>query len=78
MVDLTIALSYLELAATTVNLGTCWAGLLQGALLGSSELKDALEIPADHPHHFPMMLGYPKAKYFRLPERKASKVTFRQ
>jgi nitroreductase/NAD-dependent dihydropyrimidine dehydrogenase PreA subunit len=78
MVDLTLALSYLELTATTMGLGTCWAGLLQGVLLGSSELKEALGIPADHPHHYPMMLGYPKAKYFRLPERRASKVTYRQ
>jgi nitroreductase/NAD-dependent dihydropyrimidine dehydrogenase PreA subunit len=77
MVDLTLALSYLELVATTMNLGTCWAGLLQGALLGSSQLKEAVGIPAGHPHHYPMMLGYPQAKYFRLPERKPAKITFR-
>ena len=77
MVDLTLALSYLELVATTMNLGTCWAGLLRGALLGSSKLKEAVGIPADHPHHYPMMLGYPKAKYFRLPERKPAKITWR-
>ena len=78
MVDLTLALSYLELFATTVNLGTCWAGVLQGAILGNSELKKALGVPPDHPHHYPMMLGYPNAKYFRLPERNPPKITFRQ
>jgi hypothetical protein len=77
MVDLSLALSYLELYATTMNLGTCWAGLLQGALLGSPDLKEAVGIPAGHPHHYPMMLGYPQAKYFRLPERKPAKITFR-
>lgn len=77
MVELTLALAYLELVATTMDLGTCWAGLLQGALLGNSKLKDALGIPAGHPHHYPMMLGYPRARYFRLPERKPAKVTFR-
>lgn len=77
MVDISLALSYLELAATTLGLGTCWAGLLQGALLASSPLKEAIGIPAGHPHHYPMMLGYPKAIYFRLPERKPPKITFR-
>ena len=77
MVDLSLALSYLELAATTMNLGTCWAGLLQGTILENPDLKEALGIPINHPHHYPMMLGHPRAKYFRLPERKPAKVTFR-
>lgn len=77
MVDLTIALSYLDLAAPILGLGTCWAGLLQGALLGSPPLKQAVGIPAGHPYHYPMMLGYPRARYFRLPERKPPKITFR-
>jgi len=76
MVDLTLALSYLELAAPTLGLGTCWAGLLQGAMLGSPALKAAVGIPEDHPHHYPMMLGYPAFRYYRLPERKAAKVRF--
>jgi len=76
MVDISLALCYLELAATTFGLGTCWAGLLQGALLASSPLREAIGIPAGHTHHYPMMLGYPKARYFRLPERKPPKITF--
>jgi nitroreductase len=28
MVDVTLALSYLDLLAPTMGLGTCWAGLL--------------------------------------------------
>jgi nitroreductase len=70
VVDLTLALSYLDLAAPTMGLGTCWAGLLQGALLSSPDLKQTLGLPADYPYHYPMMLGYPKFKYHRLPERK--------
>ena len=77
MVDLTLALSYLELAAPTTGIGTCWAGLLQGALLAHLPLKNALGIPAGHSHHYPMMLGYSKAKYFRLPERKPPKITWK-
>ena len=37
MVDLTLALAYLDLMAPAMGLGTCWAGLLQGALLSSPD-----------------------------------------
>jgi len=74
MVDLALALSYLELAAPTLGLGTCWAGLLQGALLSHPPLKGKVGIPAGYPHHYPMMIGYAKPTYHRLPLRKPAKV----
>jgi nitroreductase/NAD-dependent dihydropyrimidine dehydrogenase PreA subunit len=78
LVDVTLALCYLDLLAPTMGLGTCWAGLLQGALLSSLSLREAVGIPTDHSHHYPMMLGYPKVKrYFRLPERKPPKISFK-
>jgi len=78
LVDVTLALCYLDLLAPTMGLGTCWAGLLQGALLSSPSLREIVGIPAQHSHHYPMMLGYPKIKrYFRLPERKLPKITFK-
>ena len=76
LVDLTLALSYLDLLAPTMGLGTCWAGLLQGALLSSSSLREAVGIPKEHPYHYPMMLGYPATKHHRLPERKPPRITF--
>lgn len=76
MVDPTLALSYLDLAAPPMGLGTCWAGLLQGALLASPQLKQELGLPAEHPFHYPMMLGYPKFRYHRLPERTPPKITW--
>jgi len=76
MVDLTLALSYLDLLAPVVGLGTCWAGLLQGALLYSPALKRSIGIPETHPHHYPVMLGYPDVKYYRVPERRAPKIVF--
>ncbi len=76
MVDLTLALSYFELAAPPYGLGTCWAGLLQGALLSRPEIKELLGLPEKHPHHYPMMLGYAKPKYYRLPERKPPKIVW--
>lgn len=75
LVDLTLALSYLDLLAPTMGLGTCWAGLLEGALLSSASLRDEVGIPKEHPYPYPMMLGYPAMKYHRLPERKQPKIT---
>jgi nitroreductase/NAD-dependent dihydropyrimidine dehydrogenase PreA subunit len=76
MVDLTLALSYLDLLAPAMGLGTCWAGLLQGSLIYSPSIKRVVGIPDSHPHHYPVMLGYPGVKYFRLPERRKPKITF--
>jgi nitroreductase/NAD-dependent dihydropyrimidine dehydrogenase PreA subunit len=76
MVDLTLALSYLDLFAPAVGLGTCWAGLLQGAMLNSASIKEAVGIPVTHTHHYPIMLGYPDILFYRLPERKEPKIIF--
>lgn len=76
MVNLTLALSYLELAAPVFGLGTCWAGLLQGAMLSNPALKQAVGIPQNYPHHYPMMMGYSKAHYYRLPERRPPKIAW--
>ena len=77
-VNITLALSYLELAAPSAGLGACWAGLLKGALLAWPPLQEAIGLPEGHRHHYPMMLGYPKAKYFRMPERKPPKIIWKQ
>lgn len=76
MVDLTLALSYLDLLAPTMGLGTCWAGLLHGAMLSSPAIKRAAGIPEGHPHHYPMMLGLPDIRYYRSPDRRAPKITY--
>lgn len=76
LVDLTLALCYLDLLAPAMGLGTCWAGLLQGALLASPSLKANVGIPETYPHHYPIMLGYTELDYYRLPERKYPKITF--
>lgn len=77
LVDVTLALAYLDLVAPTLDLGTCWAGLLQGALLWWRPLKEAVGLPEGHSHHYPMMLGYPKYKYYRLPERNPPHIVWR-
>jgi nitroreductase/NAD-dependent dihydropyrimidine dehydrogenase PreA subunit len=69
LVDCAIALTYLELAALAMGLGTCWAGLLQAAMLNTPALVQKIGLPEGHTAHYPMMIGYPKFKYYRLPER---------
>ncbi len=70
LVDLSIALTYLELAALPLGVGTCWAGLLRGAMLATPKLVESMGLPEGHTWFYPMMIGYPKFKYYRLPERK--------
>lgn len=76
LVDVSLALSYLDLAAPKMGLGGCWAGLLQAALINSKDVREAMGLPEDHPHHYPIMLGRPKFKYHRLPERKTPVITW--
>jgi hypothetical protein len=45
MVDVALALSSLDLAAPKLGLGTCWAGLVEGALQGSDALRDSVGLP---------------------------------
>jgi nitroreductase/NAD-dependent dihydropyrimidine dehydrogenase PreA subunit len=71
LVDLSIALTYLELAALPFGVGTCWAGLLRAAMLATPELVESMGLPEGHGWFYPMMIGYPKFKYHRLPERNA-------
>jgi nitroreductase/NAD-dependent dihydropyrimidine dehydrogenase PreA subunit len=76
MVDLTIALSYLDLFAPAMDLGACWAGLLQGALVNIPSIKAVVGIPEAYPSHYPIMVGYPAVKFYQLPERRTPKITF--
>jgi ferredoxin len=43
-----------------MGLGTCWAGLVQHALLGHEAMQEYVGLPKSHVHHFPIMLGYPR------------------
>jgi nitroreductase/NAD-dependent dihydropyrimidine dehydrogenase PreA subunit len=76
IVDPTIALTYFELAAPTLGLGTCWAGLLVRGLRNWPPLREAMGLSDRYPFYYPMMVGYPKLKYHRLPERKPPKMTW--
>lgn len=77
MADVSLALSYLELAAQTKGIGTCWAGIIHMGLQTWQPLKEAVGLPEGHVHHYAMMLGYAKPRYYRLPERKIPKIQWK-
>ena len=72
-----IALSHLELAATSMDLGCCWAGAIHAAATTFPPMAEALKLPENHICQGAMMVGYPKYKYHRLPLRKSPQVIWR-
>jgi len=73
----TIALAYLELAATGMALGTCWAGYFNAAATSFPPLTAALGLPEGHQAFGAMMVGYPQYRYQRLLPRKDPVITWR-
>jgi nitroreductase/NAD-dependent dihydropyrimidine dehydrogenase PreA subunit len=73
----TIALTYLELAATSMGLGCCWAGYFNVAATTFPPMMEALPLPEGHQCLGAMMVGYPRFKYYRLPLRKQPKIAWR-
>ena len=72
----TIALAYLELAATGFDMGGCWAGYFTAASMFWPPLQEALALPPDHLCLGAMMIGYPKFRYHRLPVRNKPDITW--
>jgi nitroreductase/NAD-dependent dihydropyrimidine dehydrogenase PreA subunit len=74
--DSVIALTFLDLAAPSFGLGSCWAGIFMMAASQWPPLQQALALPEGHACFGAMMLGYPKYKYQRLPLRKKAHITW--
>jgi len=73
----TIALATLELAATSLGLGGCWAGYFNAAAAAFPPLQTALGLPAGHQCFGAMMIGYPQFAYHRLPTRNPPVIDWR-
>ncbi len=73
----TLALGYLELVATSLGLGACWAGFFQAAAQFWPPLQEALQLPDGHSSFGTMMVGYPKYHYQRLPLRNPAVITWK-
>ncbi len=73
----TIALSYFDLAAGSLGLGTCWAGYFTTAAGLSKPLARELALADGHVVLGAMMVGYSRFSYKRLPLRNPARITWR-
>ncbi len=73
----TIALTYLELAAHGMGVGTCWAGYFNMAANMWPPLKTALDLPSDEIPLGTMMVGYARHRYHRLAARRVPVIRWR-
>ncbi len=64
-VDPVIALSYFELCAQNLGVGTCWCGFGEVCLKFFPEICDMLEIPSGYKPVYVMLFGPPAVKYRR-------------
>lgn len=74
-VDPIIALSYFELYAQHLGLGTCWCGFAQACLKIFPELCEILEIPSGYKPVYVMLFGNPKVKYQRTVQPEPYKIS---
>lgn len=75
--DCVLALSYIELAAHSLGLGTTWAGYIMAAISLYPPLSEVVNLPESHECFGAIMLGYPKFRYVRIPLRHPPLVTWR-
>jgi nitroreductase/NAD-dependent dihydropyrimidine dehydrogenase PreA subunit len=75
--DSALALSLLDLYATSIGLGACWGGYFYKAVNAYPPLFKALGLPENHQAFGAVMLGYPKFSYRRIPIRKRPRIEWR-
>jgi len=71
------ALTYIELFATVMGLGTCWAGYFYSAANSYAPLFETLGVPSAHRIFGALMVGYPTFTYHRLPLRKPPRIMWK-
>lgn len=64
-IDPVIALSYFELYAKSLNIGTCWCGIAYSVIKMFPDLCEYLEIPQNYKVGYAMLFGNPDVDYPR-------------
>jgi nitroreductase/NAD-dependent dihydropyrimidine dehydrogenase PreA subunit len=72
----TIALSYLELASYSFDLGVCWAGYFEAIIKFCKPVRDIVGLSRKDQCTGVLMIGYPKFKYKKIPTRKPVDITW--
>ncbi|MFA5309598.1 MAG: nitroreductase family protein [Dehalococcoidales bacterium] len=75
--DCAIVLGYFDLAANSLKLGCCWAGFFYMAAASFPAMVEAIGLPEGFTPYGALMLGYPKYKYARIPERRPARIIYR-
>lgn len=74
--DCAIAMTYLDLAAQPLGVGTCWCGYFLMAANAYPPLAERLGKDQGMKTCAVMMAGYPKAAYHRMPARNIPEITW--
>ncbi len=77
MVDAVIAMTYIDIAAQSYGVGTCWAGFVMMASSAFAPLREELALPEDRKAAAVMMTGYPKYTVHGIPRKKTPDITWR-
>ncbi|MBW1787101.1 MAG: nitroreductase family protein [Deltaproteobacteria bacterium] len=75
--DSALALSYVELFSPTLGLGATWSGYFYRAYNSYPPMAEAVPVPPGQKVVGAMMVGRPKFKYQRLPNRNAPRIEWR-
>jgi len=68
--DLLIAMSYFELLAASMGIGTLWNAMIRSALLViDTDMYQRLSIPDDHVKGYALLFGRPAVQYHRTVQR---------
>jgi nitroreductase/NAD-dependent dihydropyrimidine dehydrogenase PreA subunit len=76
-IDSANALSFLDLAANSLGLSTCWAGYVYMMAITFPPVQDALALPEGHAAYGCVLVGYNKFNYHRIPVRRSPKIVWR-
>ena len=69
-----LAACQIMLAAETLGLGTCSLGYIKNFFNTMRSIAKIVKLPIKHVVGYTLAIGYPKARYYRIPARKPLKV----
>jgi nitroreductase/NAD-dependent dihydropyrimidine dehydrogenase PreA subunit len=69
-----LAACHIMMVAETLGLGTCSLGYINVFLNKFKPVRKIVKIPSKHIVGYTLAIGYPKARYYRIPARKPLKV----
>ncbi len=72
--DSTIAITYAEISAHALGLGTCWGGVIMRAAQMNPEIPKFLGLQEDEAVTGTLFLGFPEVRFYRLPPREKADI----